>query len=151
LSFAESALLASTALTIAVAQETQEGAQEQIIKKPATNSAMVAAPGQQQKSGDTTAREATPGQQQKSGDADASETAPGQQKASGETSAEKPHAKELKKQTDATGDQSEVKSQAQRLVRGAGAISRKRLPASISLLKSAQRSRGSFVKRNPNR
>jgi hypothetical protein len=60
LSFAESALLASTALTIAVAQETQEGAQEQIIKKPATNSAMVAAPGQQQKSGDTTAREATP-------------------------------------------------------------------------------------------
>jgi hypothetical protein len=105
---AAAALLACTALTPAGAQDnaTQEGAQEQIIKKPAANSAKEAAPGQQQKSGDTTAREAAPGQQQKAGDANASEVAPGQEKKSGEAT-EESGSKKLKKPTQGTGDDSQ--------------------------------------------
>jgi hypothetical protein len=111
---AAAALLACTALTPAGAQDntTQEGAQEQIIKKPAANSAKEAAPGQEQKSGDTSAREAAPGQQQKAGDANASEVAPGQEKISGEAT-EESGSKKLKKQSQATGDESQQLTEGQ--------------------------------------
>lgn len=107
ITLAASALLSGVALSSAIAQETQEGAQEQIIKKPSTNSAKETAPGQQQKSGDTTAREAAPGQQQKSGDTNASEAAPGQQKNSSDASAEELSSEQLKKQREVTGDTTE--------------------------------------------
>jgi archaellum component FlaD/FlaE len=86
---AAAALLGVTALSTAQAQDTQAG-QEEIIKKPNTNSATEAAPGQQQKSGETeSATEVAPGQQQQTGEADAKDAAPGQ----------------VKKQDQATGEQ----------------------------------------------
>ena len=85
---AAAALLGGTALSTVHAQDTQAG-QEEIIKKPNTNSATEAAPGQQQKSGETeSANEVAPGQQ-KTGEADAKDAAPGQ----------------VKKQNQATGEQ----------------------------------------------
>jgi hypothetical protein len=88
---ATAALLAGTALATAQTQDTQgTGAEEEIIKKPNTNSATEAAPGQKQKSGDAdSAQEVAPGQQQKTGEADAKDAAPGQ----------------VKKEDQATGEQ----------------------------------------------
>jgi hypothetical protein len=79
---ASAGLLASTAITSVIAQETQGTGEEEIIKKkPGAGTATETAPGQQQKTGEAdSAKEVAPGQQQKTGEADsAKEAAPGQQ------------------------------------------------------------------------
>jgi hypothetical protein len=75
---ASAVLLAGTALTHAQTQDTEGGAQEEMIKKPNAKSGTEATPRQQQQSGESE-RQPAPGQQEQQTGESEQQPAPGQQ------------------------------------------------------------------------